>query len=505
MRCSNLVPGLLAFALAIPGVVHAAEGDAAAAAKTQSDAAFAELDKLLAAADGKDATAEIAMAGRAAADNAAMADSAKAGGAGLATPPPPAKAAEAAKAPPVVEAKPDVKPTAGLLTAQAQDPSERADELLGAMGLSDGEQQLPDGQFGFVAMSTPVVVQFAPGTKGYVAAREMAFQIADLQARGKITKFLDEQVETERDFSKAREDRDKTSIPSPDAAGAAKAKSVAEQELDAELKKAGVDPSAYEGAPPEKKRMILGQAFAQSIRSKSGALLAGAATLFVTEGPVDGKHCIVVGLIWTERLSKLASLAMSPKIAARPIAPESKKAAMARLPLGNALQLVRNFGAQMVSDGRGNQWIVANGQTNYTDADDLDIAYEEAEQNALAALTLFVNERVDRATQTEKRQVMEKFNDGSMNAEQVKATMTAMSGKAKLKISGHGAVKKWKTTIDGSKVCGVVLMWSPQSAANALGMRQQMQQAATPGATPPAGGGTTGGASGAGHSTSGEY
>lgn len=511
-----IAPSLIAVTMLAIAANALHGGDAGAAHQSSvqaSQAAFAELDRLLAQLDAADRTDDIAQAARTTADAQALADSAKAGGAGVKTPPPPVPVVQIAQnpAPPPVEVKVDTQPKAGLVTAEAEDPEKRAEEILEKLGLSSGEQMLPDGQFGFVAVSSPVAIQIPPGKKGYVTAREIAYQIADLQARAKVAKYLDTQVAAGRNFAKAREDSDQERTLSPAEAALARARQVADDELDAELRKMNVDPAIYQALPPSQKRTVLAQAFEQSIKAQSNALLAGVATLFVCEGPSEGKQAIVVGLIWSERLAKLCNAALSPQVVGKPVSAESRKAAMSRLPLNNPLQLVRYFGAQMISDGQGNQWIVAFGQSNYNDPDDLDIAYEEASNNALAALAAFVNERIDYASMTQKRQVMEKFNDGSGYVDQSKFTMTEIKGNTKWEGQGQSAIKQWKTTINGAKVCGVVLAWSPYSRTQAQLMKQKMQAAVNPrtaagsGSSSPAQSAAQPGASGAGNSGASEY
>lgn len=444
---------------------------------------YSELDALLARLDSTEVSAEIALAGRRTADAHALADSARAGGGGLAEPVPVVAVEDLQGDQAPVATLPVAAGGTALVAAQAGDPTVRMQEILDGLGLVEGEQALPDGQIGLVVVSPPIKVQVAPGQPGAVSARSIAYHVADLSARARLVEFLGVDVALERSFEKERFQAIKQANPGleVDQAAAVAAEAVPATALDQMLAQLGLGTDGDEA----EKRKALTQHYRSEARKGGQARVSGCATLAVAEGPVDGDHCLVVALIWSPTLATLTNRALTPAWAARPIPPGSRTAAMERLPLRNPLQMARQFGAQMVSDGAGNQWIVGYGQAEYEDADDYDLAVDEADLEALAAITVFVSSRVETESTRAQSQLMEQAAEGQLTVTQVREHRKRVAETSRLRLVGAATASTARAIIDGRKVAIVAKMWSPNSAAFARWLGQVMASGATPGGLRP--------------------
>ncbi|MCX8016699.1 MAG: hypothetical protein N2690_02165 [Rhodocyclaceae bacterium] len=455
--------------------------NAHAASNQQAQAAMTELDRLLAQLDAADKTDEIAMAGRKAADAAALQQSAKAGGAGCAPEPIPTaqQIAQGATVAPTVKSSEEDQDKS-LITSKARNPNRQKEELLRQLDLIEGEQQLPNGQIVYVAVGQPVAIQFPPGSPGYIDARQTAYQIADLYARAEVANYLGTQIARDRDFSKVNIKEDTQQTLSPAEAAMQRAQQVADEQLDAELRKMGKDPQTYAALPPEKKRLVLAQTYQERAETKAAELLSGVSTLFVCEGPSDGGHAILVALIWSENTAKLVNAAFDPRLAGKPIPPDSRKRLMQRLPFQNPLQMARQFGAQLISDGAGNQWIVGFGQAGYTDANDRDIQEQGAFLSAQTAIAAFMSEQLDTRTRKEVLQIAQQLNDGSMTVQQASATLTNIRGRTNIQLSGVSRLTASNFILEGQRMVVVAAAWSPYQMQRAQAMRQKMEEVRKP-------------------------
>ena len=103
---------------------------------------------------------------------------------------------------------------------------------------------------------------------------------------------------------------------------------------------------------------------------------------------------MVVATITSPALQRMASMALDERHRGRSLPNGSKAAALKRLPLDNDVQLARQFGAQMISDGKGNQFVVGYGQIEVRNPRMASIAQQQAVAQARQAIVAFVNESV---------------------------------------------------------------------------------------------------------------
>ena len=116
---------------------------------------------------------------------------------------------------------------------------------------------------GYISVSSPIDIGHKSGSDGYIAGRQMAFMIAELQARGQIAKSGLQTLQ-ERYLGMSRDQVDNSMTPGAAIEQAAAA--VADGDLDAELAKLGVDKSVYESKPADEKRAVFTREFQQKIR-----------------------------------------------------------------------------------------------------------------------------------------------------------------------------------------------------------------------------------------------
>ena len=470
----HLIPCVLACLAAAP-IIVAAEADTAAL--------LAKLDQELAALATTDPATPIAIKGRAAAD-----------------------AKEIPSGAAVLE----------LPTIGGGDPAVELDGIISGLGLESGFQER-HGQVLIVAKGF-AQVQGAPGSAAWANARAIAFATAELRARAALIQSLGETVLSGRNVSVLEDSGAITDPTAPKALShdqiSTKAQTTAEAQLDAELAKLGVPPERYRDLPPEKKRLLMSEAYESYVKIAAARALCGTATLAVTEGPSAGNQGIAVALVWSEQLAKLSTMfaryggMMSPK------APVVGKRLADQIPT-DPNRLLRCFGVQRCVDETGETILVAFAQSGMADvnpamrATALANAYDKAGLEARAQLKAFIFEQTSTEAQRELSQlaavtegVTSKTQEVSVQqAERYQRTIRSGSDQ-KITLTGVTEAKRWNGRVDGSAVAGVVLTWSPRNqrlAAQAAAANDQAAAAhATPGSTSPA---AAGGAGSSGAST----
>ncbi|TVR14939.1 MAG: hypothetical protein EA401_03585 [Planctomycetota bacterium] len=441
---------------------------------------FADDDftQLLAQIDQVTRADDIALEARRVADSHAMAESAAAGGDGIAEPLPTPTLSELLARDTVSPTVPQQAQGSNLVTAQASDPSRRMEELLSGMGLPiSGSTVLENGEEVFVAVSPPVAVAMGPGSRGYARSRAVAYSTADLRARARLAEFIGIRVAQERAFQGEVSDWDQEQAGTLRDAAQMVAQGVGEDQLDAQLRALGVDPGVYSGMAPEEKRVTLREKYIEESSTSAAARLIGATTLAVTEGPIDGRQHIVVALILSPGVERLASMALNPQYMERNLPAGSKEAALAKLPLDNDLQLARQFGAQMVTDGHGNAYIVGYGQAPIRNTRALAAAETQAANQARQAIVRFVTESIDSEYLEKLAQTTTVWDDESEEVESLFESMERIRGASEIALQGVERVAGRRVQLDGADMQVVVMLWSPSTRGSAAALRERMQAA----------------------------
>ena len=400
-----------------------------------------------------------------------------------------------------------------LTTQDDGDPMTRAAKLLAAQGLQQGFQD----RNGQVVLITQGIAQVhgRPGEATWANARTIAYQTAELQARAAMVAALSEQVLSGRSLTVLENSgaiTDPTAQPPAQSREQiqAKAQSLDEAALDAELRKLGVPPEQYQDLPPEKKRLLFSESYESYVRTRAATTMNGVATLSVHEGPWEGNQTIVVNLVWSESLARMT--AMFGKYGKLlPKKPETGKRLAEQIP-AEVPRLLRCFGVQRCTDETGETTFVVFSQAGLAPvpaqmrATALANAYDKAAMEGKAMLKAFIHERTSSEASRNLAQlaavtVGEKSGRQEATVQQLDSYQRSIrSGGETVDLAGVSEFKRWHGKVDGVDVAGVVLSWSPRSQAQARTVEKVNQQAGQGGgAERPSG--QTGGQGGSGDST----
>lgn len=419
-------------------------------------------------------------------------------------PPAPPRPAPAEPAAPVAP----VATTLDLVPYGSGDPVAELERVVAALGVEKGVQ-VRNGQTLIVATGVAQAAA-APGTPGWIEARAAAYQLAALRARAAVAGAVAEEVLSGRGTSLLEQPPALQDGAPPALAREqiqARAKSAAEAQLDADLKRLGVPPEQYAKLPVEQKRLLFSERYEASVRSRAAAALSGVATLAVTEGPWQGSPCVAVAVVWSQNLARLSLIAQRVGSRLPPVAPRPGARLTDQVP-ADAARLARQFGVQRLVDEAGDIVLVAYAQAGVAGvapplrASALAAAFDKATLEAKGMLKDFVCAEVEAESQRQMAQIAEAHRgerSGQLTAttkQEESFSRSIRSRSTALTLAGGAELRRWSAKIDGCDAAGVVLAWSPrrQSAVAAAALPGQggSDVQAAPGATraPAAGAGT---------------
>jgi hypothetical protein len=463
----SLVPALLLVAVCSGSVIGA-----------DTDALLAQLDRELAALATKNPAQQLVQQGRAAAD---------------------------AKEIPAQAPKEQAE-TLGLPTTGGGDPNAELATIISGLGLNNGFNER-SGQVILVTTGF-AQVQGKPGTAAWANSRAIAYNTAELRARAALVGTLSETVLSGRNVTVLENSGAITdpTAPKPVSRDAItkQAQTTAEAELDANLAKLGVPPEQYRDLPPERKRLLLSEAYEAYVKVAASRAMAGCATLAVVEGPVEGNQGMAVAVVWSESLAKLSTVfatyggMLPPKPAA------VGKRLADQIP-SEPDRLLRCFGVQRAVDETGETTLIAYAQAGLADvnpamrATALANAYDKARLEATAALKAFIYEQTSTQAQRELAQLaaitvgeQSKVQEATLQQlDNYQRTIRSGSDTA-VTLVGVSEAKRWSGRVDGASVAGIVLQWSPRNqrlAVKAATTNDHAAERNREGKAPAAGGG----------------
>ena len=182
-------------------------------------------------------------------------------------------------------------------------------------GLKEGFNQIGEKKF-FIG-SGEFIVGKSIKDKGFIASRTVAFKKAVLSAKSDLAESVGSMLSSERglelievggevapSMGKVQEHlsiMDKTRV-------------LIESGLDDEIKK--YDPNwDGTGKTEEEKRQALAiqaEKYSESLRQNARLFIQGATPIFNAEGPVDGEYTVVVGIVWSPKLTRVAEAMYNP-------------------------------------------------------------------------------------------------------------------------------------------------------------------------------------------------
>jgi hypothetical protein len=287
----------------------------------------------------------------------------------------------------------------------------------------------------------------------------------------------------------------------------AKAVALGDAVLSSKLKEYGVDPDKYKAAPPDRKKVILSDAFSRRIVERSSKMLSGVVPIQTFTGESSSGQANVGVLIMYS--SKLEAIAKSLARDQKPKVTTQGPPLTVSIPLNDPAKLLDLLGVRVLFDEQGpvvvsyGQWSSSyNGQDERMQDRHRNTAFDQAGSQATAALSEFLNTSF---TSEELSTVGELFEKSKVlrgetgeveevNTEKLVDIRTEVSKrKTNARLQGANTLKRWVyTTPDGHEIVGVVKAYSFGSIEAAKQTFAKPQDKPSKGPTPQGNGKSSG-------------
>lgn len=396
------------------------------------------------------------------------------------------------------QAEPGVPQAADVTEASIADSGDVTDltqEFIAAKGWIEGINTKASGEF-VVVIGTGIIA--APANhKNYNRPRVMAFSKAMLDAKAKLSEFLEQSIATAAEFRASEreptnpspEDQLALSLSKmPNESICGKAVTLVHKMLDNALAAEGYSvedaraqaQADYATAQAKMDAVIATTSFSKSIASASTSMISGLQAFYV----VEAKGEIGVVAIWSPALAEMAaSMVTGASVANK----SPKKPILQQIPTDETT-LLSTFGVQQKINENGELVLVSYGQSAALTASKQSQkdAENQARLIAQSQIREFAGEAVATSTSLDMAEETLEFADGSTpnysNSSAYESFQKTAS--AAMKCNGISAVKRWKAThpVSGKIVYGVVCTWSPNAAATARAMKEKIENSAADGA-----------------------
>jgi hypothetical protein len=187
----------------------------------------------------------------------------------------------------------------------------------------------------------------------------------------------------------------------------------------------------------------------------------------VCEGTWEGNPTIVVGVVWSQNLARLAAIANRIGDKLPPKSPNSGRRLIEQV-ASDPIRLSQLFGVMRLVDESGDISLVAYGQASLGQvapsmrAASLAAAFTKAEMEAKASLKDFVLVETDSEAQRQFAQLAQSSSHVASVQQQESFSQTLRQKSSELQMIGVGELRRWTGKIDGVDVAGVVIGWSPR-------------------------------------------
>jgi hypothetical protein len=355
--------------------------------------------------------------------------------------------------------------------------------FLEANGLQEGVN--PNDYF---LSSGTEIVTFDKGIPGWIEARRIAFELAQVRAKARMIGYLAQKVKKDLEAPRSEyanfEQGYTEELERLDQASRILRKmgDFTEAALDEAIGQLNpkYDPERYKGKDSDEKELVLEQLYQENLNMAASRLLIGALTYHVIEGPTaSGSHEILVGVIWTPNLARLGA-AIDDQHYAMPLE-EAGDYVRNQLPdtVGKA---IASLGTRVFVNEKGQRALLAYGQAepaNVVGSLERDLALraaiDRAENNATGAIASFVGEKVTFRDSTASEALTRVYaglgQRGSTIDSRSIRNITAATREVTLK--GVGTV--WQQIVKhpetGQEIAIVARMWSPEGLGTAIRMQ----------------------------------
>jgi len=358
------------------------------------------------------------------------------------------------------------------------DPNLRWEAYLEENGLVEGVNTRGDKTF-FIAMGEARVGK-ALNDKGFINSRTVAYNRAVLAAKSEMAESVGAELDSDRSLELLEQGNElppmmetvKKELSIMD-----KARTLTSLALDNQIK--NFDPT-WDGTGKSKEEKIQRIAvqtekYQENLKQNARLFLQGTSPIFNAEGPSSGEYLVVVGLVWSPNMAKVAEAMYNPTVSLEPGKPKPPiREQIKNMLSGNPESLASTMGVRVWRDENGDRTVVsfaaASGKGSPT------IAKKKSALRARAQMAQFIAENVVSAGGLSGNETLISFDDDSVeafNEEDFNQTITA---KAKtVKMNGASSVYSWKGRHPNSKqkMFVNVLAWSPTSKRMAIGLEER--------------------------------
>jgi len=349
--------------------------------------------------------------------------------------------------------------------------------VLADSGLREGEN--PRNVFIASGLATVAIEKGAPG---WIESRRVAHDIAFARAKAALVAAMGQRVQqtgnarfvSNASFGQGHVQRIEEVEQAARILG--KAADLTEKMLDAALRDLDPDYDAqrYEPMPMPERRVALENLFEQETYRIASRVIAGATTFRVIEGPsADGSnHEILVGLVWSPRLSALAAAIGEGRTSLPVEGARTSLEAMMPATVGDA---VAAMGTRVFIDENGDRAIVSFAQAEpaQVNPNDRDMArraaLSTAEDLALGQLAAFVGENVTLESEVTSTQLTQVYADLVQRGVEIETEQVQTIRSASGRVQVTGAQPVWRHVIQHPEteqdVAIIAVVWSPSSQA----------------------------------------
>jgi len=316
------------------------------------------------------------------------------------------------------------------------------------------------------------------GQTNWLAARKLAFETAELNARAQLAATMATEIKSDRNVA-ARMFGGDDAAPALESVVkqlslAEKTQVLAGKVLDNEISK--YTPNWNDTASIQQKKDAIVKLQAQlqeDIAAHSELYTAGAFTVVQCEGQSTsdgGKYSVLVGLIWSPKLAKIAESIWNPAIKLPPEPVESSlDKQFAAFSDKNPDWLAYSLGARVFTDEKGEYVVVGFGVAPQSSM--MSVDKRRASLDALAAIQRFVGEKVEANSEEKERFERREFASGENSSFDTSVYINNVNARSQdLKLSGVTEVASWRGVHPWSsaKMQVVAMAWTPQWSTDSI-------------------------------------
>ncbi len=365
-----------------------------------------------------------------------------------------------------------------------------------------GESEYGEGVMHFegrdlIVASGTSFVSVGIGQPGWVESRIIAFEQAELDAKAKIIRFLSEDVDTSRSLSymenatwndgSIEETKELNDVSQTLKRIGKKTLDLADASLDRALQKMDpdYDKEKYDNISPAEKHIILEQKFKRKIRNSALKTTIGITPVYNNEAKVDGAYQVMVGVVWSPNLNRLAQGLFNRTYTMKKVTPGKSVNEI----LSDSKLLLSTYGTRIMIDENGDFVILAYAQAAPRStspsrrASAVHDAKEVASNRARALMTNYIREGLTLSSSQQSEELLREFADLTVGVEVLREVSRKIKGqKTKVKLRGLRQVKEWaeKHPETGQWIAGVVIAWSPTSMKASQKMEEAMRKKPLP-------------------------